>query len=82
MLTWSADEIARLRDRVELYKVGCRPGPCPCCDGGPIVVVDARRLWSCPDCGAGGDAFAWVQKAHDVDFKTAVRVVERIVEAA
>ena len=45
-------------------------------DHDPSLHVDpAKKVWHCFGCDAGGDVFAWVQKAEDVGFRHAFELL-------
>lgn len=88
----AADLVEEVRRRAELATVIGRrivlrkegadfTGPCPFCRDarGVLKVFTESRRWKCFSCKAGGDAFAFVQRADGVAFPVAVRSVAQTV---
>jgi DNA primase len=79
-------DVERVRDATDLVRlvgetVALRPkgreyvGLCPFHDDHTpsMYVVPAKQIFHCFVCGAGGDAFAYVQKFHKMEFREALR---------
>lgn len=51
-----------------------KTGLCPFHDDdtASLVVTQAKNLWHCFGCGAGGDPIAWVMKLRGISFRHAV----------